>query len=76
MATRIQWSAVERAAIAQQIRVIRAKEPGLTHTKALLCAAQMVLPMQRRRKITDGVVYALKGWVNDIRYEPVPEPVL
>lgn len=76
MATRIQWSATERAAIAQQIRVIRAKEPGLTHTKALLCAAQMVLPMQRRRKITDGVVYALKGWVNDIRYEPVPEPVL
>ena len=76
MATRIQWSAMERAAIAQQIRVIRAKEPGLTHTKALLCAAQMVLPMERRRKITDGVVHVLKGWVKDIRYEPVPEPVL
>ena len=76
MATRIQWSAVERAAIAQQIRIIRAKEPGLTHTKALLCAAQMVLPMERRRKITDGVVHVLKGWVKDIRYEPVPEPVL
>jgi hypothetical protein len=75
MATRIQWSATERAAIAQQIRVIRAKDPGLSHPKALLCAAQMVLPMQRRRKITDGVVYALKGWVNDIRYEPIPEPV-
>jgi hypothetical protein len=74
MATRIQWSATERAAIAQQIRVIRAKDPGLSHPKALLCAAQMVLPMSRRRKITDGVVYALKGWVNDIRYEPIPEP--
>jgi len=76
MATRIQWSATERAAIAQQIRVIRAKDPGLSHPKALLCAAQMVLPMQRRRKITDGAVYALKSWVNDIRHEPVPEPVL
>lgn len=75
MATRIQWSAMERAAIAQQIRAIQARDPALG-TKDMLREAQMVLPMERRRKITDGAVFVLKKWVNDIRHEPVPEPVL
>lgn len=75
MATRIQWSAMERAAIAQQIRAIQARDPALG-TKDMLREAQMVLPMERRRKITDGAVFVLKKWVNDIRHEPTPEPVL
>lgn len=74
MATRIQWSAMERAAIAQQIRVIQAKDPALGN-KDMLRAAQTVLPVERRRKITDNVVFALKKWMYGIRHEPVLQPI-
>ena len=84
MTTRIQWSVMERAAIAQQIRAILVGNPVHHSNKALLAEAQLVLPMSRRRKITDGATFALKDWINAIRNEPrsrpepvpVPQPVL
>lgn len=75
MATRIQWSATERAEIAHQIREIRSKGHGRHDLKDLLRTAQLVLPPERRRKITDSTVFTLKKWLNDIIHEPVLDPI-
>lgn len=68
MATRITWSKSEREALYG--RMVELFVGGrFTETRTLLRMAQEVLPAERRRKVTDGMVFNYKEMVAKARSE-------
>lgn len=68
MATRITWSKSEREALYGRM-VELFVEGRFTETRTLLRMAQEVLPAERRRKVTDGMVFNYKEMVAKARSE-------
>ncbi len=75
MSTRIHWSTAERALINQALTEAFIASPMLTRREAL-SRAQLVLPYERRRKITDQVVYNERPMIEaaQVAAEKAPKP--
>jgi hypothetical protein len=77
MATRIHWSAAERALINQALTEAFIASPMLTRREAL-SRAQLVLPYERRRKITDQAAFHERSVIEAAQVAaqkaPKPEP--
>lgn len=83
MKSRIQWSTSERAQINQALVEAFTASPHLTRREALT-RAQLVLPYERRRKITDQTAFHERGVIEAAQVaahkiaqsKPEPEPVV
>ena len=77
MVTRIHWSASERALINQALTEAFIASPMLTRREAL-SRAQLVLPYERRRKVTDQTAFNERVVIEAARVAalkaPKPEP--
>ena len=83
MRTRISWTKIERAQINQALTEAFIASPLLTRREALR-RAQLVLPYERRRKITDQTAFHERGVIEAaqvaahkiVQSKPEPEPVV
>jgi hypothetical protein len=83
MRTRISWTKIERAQINQALVEAFTASPLLTRREAL-SRAQLVLPYERRRKITDQTAFHERGVIEAaqvaahkiVQSKPEPEPVV